>query len=102
MEQSDAAEAAEAAVRQAEVEGLVLTPSDNKTGYHGVYMGSSGKAKPFYAAVWRDSARVYLGWFSTAEEAALTYARSPEARGQSTEPASLTPRSGGTGGGGSG
>ena len=87
--------AAAAAVRQAEAEGLTLQPSDNAAGYRGVFKQSChGGAKPFYTQVRRAGERVYLGRFATAEEAALAYARTPEAQAQAAKPkpAPLTAR----------
>ena len=37
-----------------------------------------GQPKPYEARVWRGGKHVYLGYFATAEEAALCVARSPE------------------------
>ena len=73
-------EAAHAAVRQAEAEGLTLQPADNKAGYRGVY--KEGCKATFRAKVRRAGKSMHLGSFSTAEEAALAYARTPEARGE--------------------
>eukprot|EP00964_Phaeocystis_antarctica_P011918 scaffold6576_cov65-Phaeocystis_antarctica.AAC.4 len=88
------ADAAEAAVRQAEAEGLTLQPSANKVGYRGVRKGCRSQAgsKPFDASVWRAGINVHLGIFATAEEAALAYARTPEAQAQvaNAKPAPLT------------
>ena len=76
-------EAAEAAVRQAAAEGLTLQPSDNMAGYRGVRKNCrKALAKPFFASVQRADKQVHLGYFSTAEEAALAYARTPEAQAQ--------------------
>ena len=85
-------QAAEAAVRQAEVEGVTLQPSDSNSGYRGVYYIGRSKAlaKPFYAKVWRAGKEVYLGTFATAEQAALAYARTPEAQAEAAKPAPLT------------
>ena len=75
-----------AARRQAEAEGLTLQRSDNETGYRGVYsiyrsLGSSArKSCPFKARVRRGGKQVSLGYFETAEDAALAYARTPEAQ----------------------
>ena len=92
QEQSDAAKAA---VCQAEAEGLTLQPSDdNATGYRCVYIDrNEALAKPFLAVVWRGK-RVHLGYFATAEEAALAYARTPEAQAEvaNPKPAPLTAR----------
>ena len=78
----DLSGAAAAAVRQAEAEGLTLQPSDNTAGYRGVFQDkeSHGGAKPFHAVVRRAGKQVKLGRFATAEEAALAYARTPEAQ----------------------
>ena len=78
-------EAAEAARRQAEAEGLTLQLSGNKTGYRGVYKDE--RKANFHASVWRAGEKVYLGCcFSTAEEAALAYARTPEAQVEAAHP----------------
>ena len=84
MDEADAADAADAAMRQAEAEGLTLQPSDSATGYRGVRKDcrSKSKVKPFFATVWRAGKTKYLGAFATAEEAALAYARAPEAQAQ--------------------
>ena len=66
--------------QQAQAEGLTLLEADNKAGYFGVNLSSPGYPKPFEARVTRDGARVSLGCFATAEEAALCIARSPEGR----------------------
>ena len=72
---------AEAARRQAEAEGLTLQLSDNAAGYRGVYsVYRSRKTSPFKARVRRDGKQVSLGYHDTAEEAALAYARTPEAQ----------------------
>eukprot|EP00964_Phaeocystis_antarctica_P030484 scaffold17220_cov65-Phaeocystis_antarctica.AAC.5 len=85
---------AEAAVRQAEAEGLTLQPSDSNSGYRNVHKAcrSQAEAKPFHAAVWRAGEKVRLGTFATAAEAALAYARTPEAQAQvaNLKPAPLT------------
>ena len=90
VEQTDAAEATR---RQAEAEGLTLLPADNKTGYLRVYEVSGLRgSRQFAASVRRAGKKVHLGSFSTAEEAALAYARTPEARGEvaTSNPAPLT------------
>ena len=85
--------AAAAAVRQAEAEGLTLQPSDNATGYRGVHKHClGGRTKPFQAQVGRAGKLVHLGYFATAEEAALAYARTPEAQAEVAKPAPLTAR----------
>ena len=70
---------AEGAVWQAGAEGLTLLRSDNVTGYRGVYFATRASL-PYEAKVWRGGKPVHLGTFATAEEAALCYARSPEAQ----------------------
>eukprot|EP00964_Phaeocystis_antarctica_P104567 scaffold69661_cov63-Phaeocystis_antarctica.AAC.4 len=95
-EAGDQTDAAEAAVRQAKAEGLTLQPTDNATGYRGVYYMDRSKAlaKPFCAQVRRAGKSVHLGRFATVEEAALAYARTPEAQAQvgNPKPAPLTAR----------
>tara|TARA_B110001452_G_scaffold30500_1_gene23916 strand:+ start:256 stop:1530 length:1275 start_codon:yes stop_codon:yes gene_type:complete len=72
---------AEEALRQAEAEGLTLLKSESSnTGYKGVSFGRKAKAKPYHAQVQRGGKPVTLGYFATAEEAALAYARTPEAQ----------------------
>jgi len=71
---------AEEAMRQAEAEGLALLKSESSSaGFKGVCF-KSGRPKPYYAQVCRDGTAVTLGKFATAEEAALAYARTPEAQ----------------------
>ena len=65
------------ALKQARAEGLELRVTGNKTGYYGVYH-KPGHPRPYHARVKRGSKKVYLGYFVTAEEAALCVARSPE------------------------
>ena len=77
---------AEEAVQQAEAEGLTLLRSESSTGYRGVAFTSSSKSKPYQAQVKRGGKNVYLGYFTTPEEAALCYARSPEAQAAAAAP----------------
>eukprot|EP00964_Phaeocystis_antarctica_P004409 scaffold2386_cov74-Phaeocystis_antarctica.AAC.1 len=56
----------------------MLVVAKNSTGYFGVYLTHPGRPKPYQAAVWRGGKQVSLGYFATAEEAALCVARSPE------------------------
>ena len=71
---------AKEALRQAEAEGLTLLRSVlSSTGYKGVGFNSS-RPKPYEVQVQRGGKPVSLGSFATAEEAALCYARSPEAQ----------------------
>ena len=67
-----------AGISHAEADGLTLLKADNKTGYFGVNLNNPGKAKPYVARVRRGGKQVSLGYFATAEEAALCVARSPE------------------------
>ena len=62
---------------QAEAEGLTLLKADNKAGYFGVRHLPS-RSKPYQARVTRVGNKVNLGYFATAEEAALCVARTPE------------------------
>ena len=72
---------AEAAQRQAKAEGLTLQRSDNAAGYRGVFsVYRCRKTSPFKARVRRGGKQVSLGYYDTAEEAALAYARTPEAQ----------------------
>ena len=84
---------AEEAVEQAEAEGLTLLKyASSSTGYKGVSSNSSKRgSKPYMTTVWRGGKNVTIGYFTTAEEAALCYARTPEAQA-----------AGGGGGGGGG
>merc|ERR1740124_1120460 len=68
------------ALAEAEAEGLTLVrSSSSQSGFLNVYMNASRKVRPYQASVWRDSKQVSLGFFATAEEAALHVARTPEA-----------------------
>ena len=84
----------EEARQQAQAEGLTLRLAESKTGYSCVSLSNPGRPKPFEAAVRRDGKNVSLGYFATAEEAALSVARSPEGRATAVEraarPASMT------------
>jgi hypothetical protein len=70
----------EEALQQAQAEKLTLLVAENKTGYLGVYLNLPGKLKPYQTQVRRGGKMMHLGYFSTAEEAALCIARSPEGR----------------------
>ena len=75
---------AEEAVRQAEAEGLMLLRSDtSSSGYHGVSY-TRVRTKAYQARVWRGGKNVQLGYFVTAEEAALAFARSSVAHAASS------------------
>mgnify|MGYP002838527531 CR=1 FL=1 len=85
----------EEARQQAQVEGLTLRVAGNTTGYFGVHLAKPGQRKPYQAASKRGGKKVHLGYFATAEEAALCIARSPERRvaaGRAAAPAPLTSR----------
>ena len=69
-----AAAAAAAAVAAAAAEELPLIRSDNKAGFKGVAIAPSNKSRPF-VVLKAGSKRQYLGYFLTAEEAALAYSR---------------------------
>ena len=77
------------ALKQARAEGLELRVTGNKAGYFGVYH-KPGHPRPYHARVKRGSKKVYLGYFVTAEEAALCVARSPE--GQAAAGLAAAPR----------
>ena len=72
----------EEARQQAQAEGLTLRVANSKTGYWGVHLNpnKSSMYKPYLAQVWRGGKTVHLDSFTTAEEAALCVARSPEGR----------------------
>jgi len=66
--------------QQAQAGGLTLRVADNSTGYFGVChdQRSKSKLRPYEAQVTHGGKKVHLGRFATAEEAALSIARSPE------------------------
>ena len=70
--------------------GLTLLVADNKTGYFGVHH-KPDKPKPYQAQVWRGGKNVSLGYFATAEEAALCIARSQEGQKAAKRPAAAAP-----------
>ena len=76
---------------QAEAEGLALLVAENKTGYFGVCLSNPGYPKPYKARVKRDGKDVSLGYFATAEEAALCVARSPEGQEAAKRAAAAPP-----------
>ena len=76
---------------QAEAEGLTLLVADNKAGYYGVVLAQPGTPKPYQARVRRGGKDVSLGYFATAEEAALCIALSPEGRAAAKRPAAAPP-----------
>ena len=81
----------EEARQQAQAEGLTLLVTENSTGYLGVYLTKPGQPKPYQARVRRGGKQVSLGSFTTAGEAALCFARSPEGREAAVRVAVATP-----------
>ena len=77
--------------QQAQAEGLTLLVADNKAGYFGVSLNKPGYSKPYDVQVNRGGKKVYLGYFATAEDAALCVARSPEGRAAAAERAAAPP-----------
>ena len=70
----------EQAAAQAAAEGLQLLTGDTRTGYRYVVRrqpakGGRERAKPYQAQHFTNGKQVSLGYFSTAHEAALAYAR---------------------------
>ena len=65
----------------------MLHVADNTTGYFGVYL-SGGQLRPYQARLRRGGKDVHLGYFATAEEAALCVARSPEGQAAAEQAAS--------------
>ena len=76
-------------LQQAQAEKLTLLAADNKAGYFGVHLAKPGQPKPYRAWVWRGGKTVFLGYFATAEEAALCVARSPEGQAMAAEQAAF-------------
>ena len=81
----------EEAQQQARAEGLTLLKADNAAGYFGVHLHNPGQPKPYQARVRRGGNKVHLGSFATAEEAALSIARSPEGQEAANRPAAAPP-----------
>jgi len=78
---------AEEAVQQAEAEGLTLLRSErSNSGYSGVHLGNSGKSSPYQARVWRGGKDAHLGYYTTAEEAALHMARASADQAAAPQP----------------
>ena len=72
-------------LQQAQAEELTLLAADNSSGYFGVHLAKPGQPKPYQAWVWRGGKTVFLGYFATAEEAALCVGRTPEGRAAAAE-----------------
>ena len=69
----------------------MLRVAESRTGYFGVSLNRSGQPKPYQAKVRRGGNQVSLGYFTTAEEAALCIARSPEGRAAAAWAAAAPP-----------
>ena len=82
----------EEARQQAQAEELTLLVADNKAGYFGVCLAKPGNPKPYQARVRRGGKDVSLGYFATAEEAALNVARSPEGKAAAKRAVSVAPQ----------
>ena len=80
----------EEARQQAEADGLTLRVAGNRAGYYGVSISYPCLPKPYQARVRRGGKQVGLGFFATAEEAALCFARSPEGQAAAKK-AAMTP-----------
>ena len=81
----------EEAQQQAQAEGLTLLRADNKAGYFGVCLNNPGCPKPYKVQVRHGGKQVRLGYFATAEEAALCIARSPAGRAAAQKAAVAAP-----------
>ena len=68
----------------------MLHVAENTTGYFGVYL-SGGQLRPYQARLRRGGKDVHLGYFATAEEAALCVARSPEGQAAAEKAAAAAP-----------
>ena len=71
-------------------EGLTLLVANNRSGYFGVCLDPR-TSKPYEARVRRDGKEVGLGRFSTAEEASLCVARTPEGQEAAKRPVAAVP-----------
>ena len=78
------------AVQQAQAEGLTLRLAANGTSYVGV-SHQPREVKPYQAKVYRGGKTMSLGYFATAEAAALCIARSPQGRATAAERAAAAP-----------
>ena len=68
----------------------MLLEAENTTGFLFVHH-RTGRSKPYEAQVRRGGKSVSLGYFATAEEAALCVARSPEGQEAAKEAAAAPP-----------
>ena len=71
-------------------EGLTLLVASNRSGYFGVCFDPR-TSKPYEARVRRDGKELGLGRFSTAEEASLCVARTPEGQEAAKRPVAAVP-----------
>ena len=71
----EAEEAGKRAEREAEEEGLMLVRADTTGGYRGVKRDRNCPTRPFNAQIGLNGHCKSLGYFSSAQEAALAYAR---------------------------
>ena len=80
------------AERLAAEEGLVMVFADTATGYKGVYSNNNSISRPFQAQIWQGGKMKSLGYFASAAEAALAYARQlgPEAERCAAASASIS------------
>ena len=86
------ASSASDALRHAEAEELTrLRIESNISGYMGVVFHSS-RLKPYQAKVKRGGKTATLGYFATAEEAALVFARDAAAQAAPQQPSAATSR----------
>ena len=77
-------------LQQAQAEELTLRVANNATGYLCV-CHKPGRAKPYLAQMKSGGKNVYLGYFATAEQAALCVARSPEGQAAAQRAAAVVP-----------
>ena len=89
----------EEARQQAQAEGLTLHVAENTTGYLGVRLEPRNNSNPYQVRVRRGGKTVSLGCFATAEEAALSIARSPEGQAAAQRAAAAPPLTGDDDGG---
>ena len=82
---------AEEVVRQADAEGLTLVRADgNASGYMFVIYYKDRERKPYQAKTCRGKKRISMGYYDTAEEAALVVARTPEGKAAAAAGVSMT------------
>ena len=84
----------EQALQQAQADGITLRKADNKSGYASVAVLSGRPTRPYKARVRGSGTMVHLGNFATAEEAALSVARSPEGQAAAERAAPAPPTAG--------